>query len=174
MTRVLWLRASRPLFLHRLEYFKKDFMSSCGDRTSERTWRIFCQSSTTRWQPYKGYKSKGKDLFVVFVTHSLCSYPSVRAWVFPLVHDCKHARTCACTQIHTYSSKPHQVNSMQLYLMEKYIILLPRNELTLFSSLTWSLFHQVLLIASLRSGTSLNWIISSSSDSICTLTIAWE
>lgn len=47
-------------------------------------------------------------------------------------------------------------------------------ELRLCSSITWSLFHHVLLIASLRSGTSLNWIISSSSDNICTLTIAWE
>lgn len=40
--------------------------------------------------------------------------------------------------------------------------------------LTWSLFHHVLLMASLRSGTSLNWMISSSSDNICTLTIAWN
>ena len=163
MTRVLWLRASRPLFLHRLEYFKKDFMSSCGDRTSERTWRIFCQSSTTRWQPYKGNKSKRKHFFNSFRSAFLVLL-SLRAWMFPLLHDCKHARLRAWTQVRTYSFKPHQVDDMSMYL----------HELRLCSSLTWSLFHHVLLIASLRSGTSLNWIISSSSDSICTLTIAWE
>ena len=176
MTRVLWLSASLPLLRHKLEYFSQDFMSSCGERTRERTLRIFCQSSTTRWQPCSGEKLRGSaseslrlvllgnEFWFIITYHEKLrvnpppSYSQTIKHYPPPPPSAPTGPGMRCNIAHTSRETAYRQTLTTAF--------------SLTITLTWSLFHHVLLMASLRSGTSLNWIISSSSDNICTLTIA--